>query len=220
MPFPCPALPGLSRKVCPSFLLVALLAGCGPIVQVGPPSSAPPAQHVLTDLPAPATVQADGPVDPARSVTLLAASAPAILQTSRIPVRTSGTEVRYIVGHAWTEPPARLFVQLLGERLSADGVPVIDRRVAGRSASRLLGGELIEFGVDARGAPKVRLRFDATLTGPEGIRRRSFTREAPISRIDGPTAASALSAASDELAADISRWVTEAMRESGNPSRN
>jgi cholesterol transport system auxiliary component len=193
-------------------LLVALLAGCGPIVQLGVPSSPPPVQHVLSDPPPPATAQRDGPVDPALSVTLLAASAPAMLQTTRIPVRTSGTEVRYIVGDAWTEPPARLFMQLLAERLTADAVPVIDRRVAGRSASRLLGGELSEFGVDARGAPKVRIRFDATLTGPDGIRRRSFAQEAPISRIDGPRAASALSAASDDLATEISRWVAESTR--------
>lgn len=201
------------RHLPPTLFLVLLpiaFAGCGPIVQLGAPSGPPPAQHVLATLPTPATAAPEGLVDPATAVTLLAASAPAMLQTTRIPVQVGPTEVRYIVGHAWTEPPARLFAQLLEEQLASAGVPLIDRRITGRSAGRQLGGELTRFGVDATGAPRVHVRFDATLNGPDGVRRRSFQREAPLARIDGPEAAAALSTAGAEVAAEITRWVIDA----------
>lgn len=190
---------------------LAALSACGPIVQLGAPAGPPPAQHVLAEAPPAPPAGGAGAVDPATALTLLAATAPAMLQTTRIPVRVGATEVRYIVGHAWTEPPARLFMQTLDARLAAEGVPVMDRRITGRSAAHVLGGELLEFGVDERG-PVVRIRFEATLTGPKGIRRQSFKREEPIDRIEGPTAAAALSRGSAEVAADIARWVATVMR--------
>ncbi|WP_448580545.1 ABC-type transport auxiliary lipoprotein family protein [Thermaurantiacus sp.] len=206
------------NRLLPAALLPALAAlpACGPIVQLGLPSGPPPAQHVLAEAPAAAPGSSPGVVDPKTAVTLLAATAPAMLQTTRIPVRVGATEVRYIVGHAWTEPPVRLFMQMLEARLAAEGVPLVDRRITGRSAAHVLGGELLEFGVDERG-PMVRIRFEATLTGPNGIRRQGFSREAPIGRIDGPTAAAALSAASAELGAEIARWVAGATRAERQP---
>ncbi|WP_413083966.1 ABC-type transport auxiliary lipoprotein family protein [Thermaurantiacus sp.] len=182
------------------------LAACGPLVAVGAPKGPPPARHLLSSPPV-AGVPADGAV--AEAVTVLGPLAPAALQTPRIPVRLAGTEVRYLVGHQWAEPPARLFMRLLAEHLVASGVPVLDRRLAGRGAARQLGGELSAFGVEAGPPPRVRVRFEATLLDPGGLRQRRFQAERPIVRIEGPEVAAALDEAAQQVAREVAAWVRQ-----------
>ncbi|WP_448586400.1 ABC-type transport auxiliary lipoprotein family protein [Thermaurantiacus sp.] len=192
-----------------ALLLGAGLAACGPLVQIGAPA-APPALHVLS-LTAPASVPAGlGTVSRAEALTLIGFASPADLQTVRLPIRVSETEVQYLKDASWAEPPARAFGRLVAETLVASGYPVLDRGIVGRAGGHQLGGELSDFHVDVRGAPRVRVRFKATLTGPDGIRQRIFERDAPLDRVDGPAAARALNAAANAVAADMAAWVGSA----------
>ncbi|MFQ3665101.1 MAG: ABC-type transport auxiliary lipoprotein family protein [Sphingomonadaceae bacterium] len=202
----------------PTFLaaLPLLVAACGPIVQVGAPAAPPASLLTLT-----ATGQAASPAGlqamaETEAVSLIAATAPATLTTTRIPVLSSDTEIQYLKGAQWTEPPARLFMRLVADTLHGAGVLVIDRRVAGRSADRILGGELGVFHVDVRGSPMVRVRFDATLTGPDGVRQRRFEREVMLGSTDPVPVSRALNAAANAVAADIAQWVGQA-RGAGQP---
>lgn len=191
----------------PALALLLLPAACGPIVQVGAPAPPPAALLTLAPTGPQATPAGLAPVDQARAVTLLAASAPASLQSVRIPVQRSATEVQYLKAAQWAEPPARLFLRLLGDTLTGAGVPVIDRRVTGRSAPHVLGGELAAFHVDLRPRPVARVRYDATLSGPSGIRQRRFEREVAVGAVEPGEVSRALNAAANAVAADVAAWV-------------
>lgn len=189
-------------------LPLLLLSGCGPIVQVGAPAPPPAALLTLSATGPAASPAGLAPVAMGEAVTLLGASAPASLQTTRIPVQVSETEVQYLKAAQWAEPPARLFVRLLADTLAGAGIAVVDRQVTGRAAPRLLGGELALFDVDVRGgSPRVRVRYDATLVGPEGVRQRRFEREAPVAAVEPGEVSRALNAAANAVAADVARWM-------------
>ncbi len=193
----------------PALLLALLLvAGCGPLVQVGAPAP-PPAALLTLSATGPAAVPAGlAAADQGEGVTLLAATAPARLQAVRIPVMISDTEVQYMQGAVWAEPPARLFMRLVGETLIGAGVPVIDRRVTGKAAARVLGGDLVAFEVDARRrAMVVRVGFQATLSGPDGVRQRRFDREVAVGSVAPGEVSRALNAAANAVAADVAAWV-------------
>lgn len=189
-------------------LLAAVVAACSPLVQVG--GNAPPVDAVLTLTAAPpaAAVPAGlASVDVGRAVTIDTPAVPGALRTLRIPVTVSDTAIQYVRAAQWSEQPARLFQRLLVDVVRASGTPVLDQRSSGQLGGRRLTGELLAFGVDVRDAPVVRIRYDATLSGPDGIRQRRFEREAPLARVDGQTAAAALNAAANALAADVARWL-------------
>jgi cholesterol transport system auxiliary component len=197
-----------------------LLAGCGPLVQVG--SSAPPPDALLTlSAAAPASVPVGTqPVAAGQAVSVSIPDVPGTLRTLRIPVTVSDTEVQYVKAAVWAEQPNRLFQRLLADTIANAGVPVIDARSVGTAADRRLTGQLLAFGVDTKGpSPMVRVRYDASLTSPDGLRQRRFEREAPLARVDGPAAAGALNQAANALAGDVARWLagTEPGADTGSP---
>ncbi|WP_448582235.1 ABC-type transport auxiliary lipoprotein family protein [Thermaurantiacus sp.] len=188
-------------------VLALFAAACGPIVQIGAPAPPPAALLTLSPSP-PATAPAALPkVDETRAVTLLAATAPARLQTVRIPVQISATEVQYLKGAIWSEPPAQLFVRLIGDTLASAGIAVLDRRVTGKAAPRVLGGELVAFHVEAGGTAVARVRFDATLASPDGIRQRRFEGAASIGVVEPGEVSRALNSAANTVAKEVAAWV-------------
>ncbi|MFN3370901.1 MAG: ABC-type transport auxiliary lipoprotein family protein [Sphingomonadaceae bacterium] len=197
------------RLASVALLLAAGLPACSPIVQVGGNAPRPDAVLTLAATPAPAVPLGRAPVDLARAVTIDTPSVPGALQTLRIPVTVSDTAIQYVKAAQWSEQPARLFQRLLADVVEASGTPVIDQRSSGQLGGRRLTGQLIAFGVDVRGSPMVRIRYDATLAAPDGIRQRRFEREAPIDRVDGREAAASLNTAANALAADVARWLAE-----------
>ena len=143
--------------------LVAL-AACGPLVQIGGNAPAPAALLTLRAEPPPAPVAvAATPVDTARAVTVAFPFVPGALRTLRVPVVTTATELQYFPNAQWVEQPPALFRALLADVLTARGVVVLDRRATAAGAGRVLGGELVEFGLDARvaGAAVVRVHVTA-----------------------------------------------------------
>jgi cholesterol transport system auxiliary component len=189
------------------FFLLLLLAACGPIVQVGAPAP-PPASLLTLTATAPQAVPAGvQPLAAGEGVSILSATAPAALQTLRIPVLVSDTQIQYVKDGQWTEPPARLFGRLLADTLVAAGIPVVDRAVTGRGAPTQLGGTLALFHVDVRAGRRVVVRYDATLKTPEGLLQRRFERDAPLAAVDGPASARALNLAANAIASDVAAWV-------------
>lgn len=191
-------------------LAAALLAGCGPIVQVG--GNAPPPNALLTLT---ATAPASTPVghsaiDMTTAISVLTPATPGALQTVRIPVMVTDTSIQYVTGAQWSEQPARLFRRLVSDNLSNAGIPVVHPRASGTMGKRIITGTLQDFGVDTReGAPVARVRYDVTLSTPQGLRQRHFERTAPMARVDGQNAAVALNSASNAIAADIVQWLQQ-----------
>ncbi|MGL6042572.1 MAG: ABC-type transport auxiliary lipoprotein family protein [Sandaracinobacteroides sp.] len=190
--------------------LLLLLSACGPLVQIGGNSPRPEAVHTLTataPMAVPAGVQ---PLDLKQAVTVDTPSVPGALQTLRIPVTVADTSIQYVKGALWSEQPNRLFQRLLADTLVAGGVAVIDQRSSGQSGGRRLTGQLMAFGVDVRAGTQVKVRFDATLAGPDGVRQRRFEREVALDSVDGESVAIALNGAANAVAADVRAWVAAA----------
>ena len=192
-------------------LAALLLASCGPLVQIGGNSPSPAALYTLTATSPAAVPAGQVPVDMAGAVTVQVPTVPGALQTLRIPVSISDTSFQYVKLSQWAEQPNRLFQRLLADTLVNGGIAVVDPRSAGVSAKRVLSGQLLAFGVDVRGStPMVRVRYDATLATPAGLRQRRFEREAPIVGVEGAEAALALNIAANQVAADVAAWVGRA----------
>lgn len=190
------------------FLLLPLLAAaCGPLVQVGGNTQRPDAVYTLSAAPPIAVPAGAAPVDMTKAVTIDTPSVPGALQTLRIPVTVSDTAIQYVKGAQWSEQPNRLFQRLLADTLVHSGVAVIDQRSSGQTGGRRLTGQLMAFGLDVRDGRQVRVRYDATLAGPDGIRQRRFEREAMVGSADGADVALALNGAANRVAADVAAWV-------------
>lgn len=185
-----------------------LLVACGPIVQVGGNAPAPEALLVLkSEAPLPDYA---GPAALAETLGVTVPDVPAELQTLRLPVQVTDTTVQYLAGASWSEQPSRQFQRLLADTLAGSGVPVLDTRGGSVAPARQLTGHLREFGLDVRGAAKVKIRYDAQLAGPRGtgtVALKSFVAEEPVTSQQPAAVAAALNRAANRLANDVASWL-------------
>lgn len=184
-----------------------LLAGCGPLVQLGGNAPAPATLLVLRAAAPPPEWR--GPAPLADTMAVAVPDVPSELQTLRLPVQVGQASVQYLAGASWSEQPNRQFQRLLADTLAGAGLPVLDVRSGTVSPSRLLTGHLREFGLDVRGQPVVRVRYDAQLAGPRGggtVALRSFVAEEPVASQQPEAVAAALGRAANRLAADVAAW--------------
>lgn len=191
-------------------LVASVLAGCGPLVQIGGNDKAPVALLTLRTTAAP--VPTPAAVDKAATVLVLTPTVPGPLQTLRLPVATGDTQVAYLTGATWAEQPNRQFQQMLADTIAARGIVVLDPRQAPLAQGRTLSGELVEFGLDVRdpAAAVVRVRYDAALAGigkaaPLSVRR--FDAAVPVSSQLPGDVAVALNRAANTVAGDVAAWV-------------
>ena len=187
---------------------LALLTGCGPLVQVGGNVPAPDALLVLrADAPRPEWA---GPTALGDTLAVAVPDVPAELQTLRLPVQVSAATLQYLAGASWSEQPGRQFQRLLADTIAGAGVAVIDSRGGTVPAARALTGHLREFGLDVRGAAVVRVRYDAQLAGPRGagtVALRSFVAEEKVDSQQPAVVAAALNRAANRLAGEVAVWV-------------
>jgi cholesterol transport system auxiliary component len=184
-----------------------LVSGCGPIVQIG--AKGPPAESLLL-------VEATArprPVPNASSQTVAVdlPQLPAMLQTLRLAVRISESEIKYLSAASWAETPSRQVQRLLADTLASRGLAVLDRSQASARPDATLSGTLRDFSLDVRdpGHPMVRVRYDAQLSrpgDPRPIGLRRFEASEPALDQTPAAVAAALARASNALAADLADW--------------
>ncbi|KAB7649004.1 ABC-type transport auxiliary lipoprotein family protein [Polymorphobacter fuscus] len=188
----------------------ALLAACGPLVQIG--GNSPPAQSLLvlsaTTPPAPYS----GATPASATVGVEIPAVPATLQTLRLPVDTTATEVTYLVGATWAEQPNRQFQRLLADTMTAKGIAVVDARQVRTPPVRSLTGTLRSFGLDVTDPanPVVRVRYDAQLSGNRtatNVMLRRFDAVEPVAVQTPLAVAAALNRAANRVAVDVAGWV-------------
>lgn len=186
------------------------VAGCGPLVQIGGNDKAPVA---LMALRATATPVAGAPTsDRTATLLVLTPTVPGTLQTLRVPVATTDTEVAYLTGATWAEQPNREFQHVLSDTIASRGVAVIDPHQATLAPGRTLSGTLFEFGLDVRNAsaPVVRVRYDATLStsGKAGtFALRRFDAVQPVATQNPADVAIALNTAANAVAGQVADWI-------------
>lgn len=194
----------MTRTLALSALLA--LAACGPLVQIGG-NDKPPA--MLLTLRADAGPPAGG-IDAATAKALVVAVPMAVgaLQTLRIPVTTANTELQYLTGAQWSEQPNKLFRRVLADTVAARGIVVLDPLQRVPAGSRLLTGTLVEFGLDVRAAPVVRVRFDALLSsGGAQVAARRFEANVTPGAQSPEAVAAALNQAANQVAGEVAAWV-------------
>lgn len=192
------------------FAVLGLVAACGPLVQIGGNAKAPEALL---------TLRADAPpadprraVDVTRTFSVVTPFVPGPLQTLRLPVITRNTEIAYLTGATWAEQPNKQFARVLADTIASRGVAVLGPRNTAIGATRVLAGQLIDFGLDVRdpGSAKVVLRYDAVLTGDAGktLGLKRFDRSIPVASQSPGDVAAALNTAANQVAAEVADWVT------------
>jgi len=193
-----------------ALVLLLALSACGPIVQIG--GNEKPPQALLTlSATAPARPYA-GPAALGPTIAVDVPRVPMTLQTVRLPVTTSATEVSYLVGATWAEQPNRQFQQLLADTLSASGLAVINRRETTVPPARVISGTLRIFGLDVSdpGAAVVRVRYDAQLTAAgKVVSLRRFEAVQPVASQTPRAVAVALNVAANMVAAEVADWAKQ-----------
>lgn len=199
-------------RYLPTLLMPLLLiaAGCGPIVQIGA-GKASPNSLLMVEADAKPAQSPDGL---AMTLTVELPQTPAVMQTLRLPVRTSDSEIRYLEAASWAESPSRQFQRLISDTLAARGMAILDRSQAATRPVASLSGTLRDFTLDVRGTPMVVVRYDAQLSRPgqpTPVALRRFEATEQISSQQPADVAAALGRAANRLAAELADWTSASL---------
>lgn len=189
--------------LAPTAALAAALAVSG-CLSFGP--KVPP---VLMRLTSDAQIAASGRTAPAaQAITVVPPSAPAELNTPRVPVRTGATQVAYVKDAQWVEVPTILFARLVSETIAAKtGRVVLDPKQFTFDPGQRLTGTLQTFGLDADRMEAV-LVYDAAVSrGKDSVETRRFEARVPVAALDAANAPAALNRAANQVAAEVAAWV-------------
>ncbi len=142
------------------------------------------------------------------AITVVPPSAPAELNTPRVPVRTGATQVAYVKDAQWVEVPTILFARLVSETIAArTGRVVLDPKQFTFDPGQRLTGTLQTFGLDADRMEAV-LVYDAAVSrGKDSVETRRFEARVPVAALDAASAPAALNQAANQVAAEVAAWV-------------
>jgi cholesterol transport system auxiliary component len=143
-----------------------------------------------------------------QAVTISVPAVPKELETVRVPVQLSPTDVQYVTNLQWVDTPDRLFQRLVSEtvRRTTNRV-VLSPDQSALDPGLVLNGQLDRFGYDAQTAQVV-VVFNGALSTASGnqVETRRFTASAPADGT-GPSVGPALNRAANEVARDIASWI-------------
>ena len=189
--------------------LMLALPGC---ISIG---GKPPAQLLSLDAAqkvAPGTLRS---ATPGTTITVADPEAPKLLDTVRVPVRTTPTSLAYVTDVQWADTPRHLFQKLLSETIAATSNRIVlDPGQYSADAGQRLMGELVDFGLD-EGSNSAIVTFDAILAGPGGtaIARQRFTASVPVgAKITATSIGRPLNSAANKVAADVAAWLAASGR--------
>jgi cholesterol transport system auxiliary component len=186
------------------FLALAAALAVSGCLSFGP--KVPP---VLMRLTSDAQIAASGrTAAAAEAITVVPPTAPAELNTPRVPVRTGSTQVAYVKDAQWVEVPTILFARLVSETIAAKtGRVVLDPKQFTFDPGQRLTGTLQTFGLDADRMEAV-LVYDAAVSrGKDSVETRRFEARVPVAALDAASAPAALNQAANQVAAEVAAWV-------------
>jgi cholesterol transport system auxiliary component len=143
-----------------------------------------------------------------KAVTIGVPVIPKELNTVRVPVQLSPTDVQYVTNLQWVDTPDRLFQNLVAETVRrTTGRVVLDPEQTGLDPGLVLHGRLNQFGYDAQ-TGQVVVVFDGSLEAAGGgqVETRRFTATAPADGT-GPSVGPALNRAANQVAQQIAQWI-------------
>jgi len=143
-----------------------------------------------------------------KAVTMAVPVIPKELNTVRVPVQISPTDVQYVTNLQWVDTHDRLFQNLVAETVRrTTGRVVLDPDQTGLDPGLVLHGRLNRFGYDAQ-TGQVVVVFDGSLEAAGGgqVETRRFTANAPADGT-GPSVGPALNRAANQVALDVAKWI-------------
>jgi cholesterol transport system auxiliary component len=187
--------------------LAAAASGCSIGGLLGGGGKAPPTlQTLTTEAPDPGPIARSA--NAAQAVTIGIPVIPKELQTVRVPVQLSPTDVQYVTNLQWIDTPDRLFQRLVSEtvRRTTNRV-VLGPEQTGLDPGLVLSGQLERFGYNAQ-TGQVEVVFDGSVAAAGGaqVQTRRFTATAPADGT-GPSVGPALNRAANQVAAGIASWI-------------
>lgn len=198
------------KKPGPALALVSLLSGALLLSGCVSFGGKPPERLLSLDAAqkvAPGTLRN---AEAGRTITVADPDAPKMLDTVRVPVRTSSTSIAYVTKVQWADTPRHLFQKLLAETIAATSNRIVlDPGQYSADAGQRLMGELVDFGLDETSHSAV-VTYDAMLAGPGGvaIAKQRFTASAPVSgKIGADSVGVPLNSAANKVAADVAAWL-------------
>ena len=196
----------LLRNLVP-LLAAAALGGCSLSSLMGGGGKAPLTLQTLTaEAPDPGNVVRNAAAG--QAVTIQTPLISNELNTLRVPVQLSPTDVQYVTNLQWVDTPNKLFQALLEEtvRRTTNRV-VIDPNQTGLDPGVIVHGELERFGYDAQTGQAV-VAYNASLSSPDGtqVQTRRFVATAPADGT-GPSVGPALNRAANEVAQQVAQWI-------------
>lgn len=196
----------LPRKLALLFAAAAL-GGCSLGGLLGGGSKVPPTLQTLTaEAPDPGNVVRNSAAG--QAVTVLTPLISNELNTLRVPVQVSPTDVQYVTNLQWVDTPDKLFQNLLEETVRRTTTRVvIDPNQTGLDPGVILHGELERFGYDAQ-TGQVVVAYNGSLSSPDGtqVQTRRFVATAPADGT-GPSVGPALNHAANEVAQQVAQWI-------------
>jgi cholesterol transport system auxiliary component len=193
-----------SYKIMLTATMVLTLGGC---VSFG--GKAPPSLLVLTAT----TNVANGTVKSGASGDALIVQlpeAPRKLESNRVPVQIDASSIAYLKDAVWADKPARLMQLLLMETISAkSGRLVLNETDAGGKAQQYLSGSLLEFGVDSAMLEAVVVYDAVKLVRGQSVEKKRFEARRPLSSVEAGPAGRALNEAANDVASQVSDWLTQ-----------
>lgn len=192
------------NRAVPLLMGVAFtLSGC---ISLG---DKPPESLLTLHADTPLPVGTSGVARNGSTIMVLPPTQPAALANDRVAVRTDDTSIAYLAKARWSDMPARLFSDLLGETVAArTGRTLIDRRQSAIAPGARLMGRLNAFELNTRLGAVV-VSYDASLAAGDGspLITRRFEAQVPTASEKAPDVARALNAAANKVAVDVADWV-------------
>jgi cholesterol transport system auxiliary component len=143
-----------------------------------------------------------------QAVTVATPSVARELNTVRVPVQVSPTDVQYVSNLQLADTPAKLFADLVAEtvRRTTNRV-VLNPDQTTLDPGLQVNGSLQRFGYDAS-TGQVVVSYDGALStaGGSRVETRRFTATAPADGT-GPSVGPALNRAANQVALDVARWI-------------
>jgi cholesterol transport system auxiliary component len=143
-----------------------------------------------------------------QAVTIATPTTSKELQTVRVPVQVTPTDVQYVANLQLVDTPDKLFANLVAEtvRRTTNRV-VLDANQSSLDPGLTVTGALQRFGYDAQ-TGQVVVQYDGSLSvaGGNRVETRRFTATVPA---DGSAAsvAPALNRAANQIALDVAKWI-------------
>ena len=193
------------RKFVPA-IAAAALAGCSIGSLLGGGTKGPTMLQTLTpEAPDPGNIARSAAAGQAVTIELPIISNE--LNTVRVPVQITPTDVQYVTNLQWVDTPDRLFQNLVEEtvRRTTNRV-VLDPNQTGLDPGVVLHGELERFGFD-RQSGQVVVAYSASLAAADGtVQTRRFTASQPADGT-GTSVGPALNRAANEVAQQVAQWI-------------